>query len=353
MTRTAEPMSPMNNHPQPLKPSMACARLAFSILLPAVLLALAPGCSRKINSDVMVLARVGAREITAQDFEQEVQWYLTNHRPLPERQVLLDQMISHEVRLQKAKALGLENDPDVRHRYEMILTGKLEERELQPRLQDVKVSVEEVKAAYDKDLARYTRPAKVRLAIVFIKRDRKTSTEKLAEIEARIGEARRLALALPLGTKGFGSVAADYSEDQASRYRGGDAGWFDQGLTEYRLPAEVVTAGLALEKQGDISEVVKAENGFYLVTKLDSREAVATPLSQVENPIQRRIADEKRKQTLTAFDQQLRTFVPVQTYPQALARIQYPAASVAKADETQPPVLQGASLSSDAKTPVN
>src|SRR5438874_12854557 len=82
-------------------------RISASLLL---LLALLSGCSRKAVS-TNILARVGSHEITIQDFDREVQWYVKSRRPLPDKETVLEQMISRELRLQKAKASGLENDP--------------------------------------------------------------------------------------------------------------------------------------------------------------------------------------------------------------------------------------------------
>src|SRR5207302_3329303 len=189
---------------------------------------------------------------------------------------------SRELLLQKARAAGLEDDPDVRHSYESLLAGKLRERLLTPRIDALKVSSEEVQALYEKNLSQNTRAAKARLALGYIKTEHKMSPERLAEAEKRIEEARQLVLALPAGTRGFGRVAIDYSEDQASRYKGGDAGWFDQGLTAYRWPADVVSAGFALKANGEVSQVIKATNGLYLVSKLDTRDAVTTPLEQIQ-----------------------------------------------------------------------
>src|SRR2546427_8703182 len=81
---------------------------AFGFRISAALLLLAaflPACSKKPVPPA-VLARVGNHEITIQDFEREVQWYEKGRRPLPDKQALLEQMISRELRLQKAKALG-------------------------------------------------------------------------------------------------------------------------------------------------------------------------------------------------------------------------------------------------------
>src|SRR5438876_1008018 len=246
-------------------------------------------CTRKPAANPNVLVKVGSHEITIQDFDREVQWYVKSRRPLPDKETVLEQMISRELRLQKAKASGLENDPDVRRRYEAMLAGRVEDLELKPQLEQLTVSPEEISAAYQKEIAHYSRPAKIRLALICIKTDRKATAEKILDAETRIAEARKAASALPIGTKGLGGAAADYSEDQASRYRGGDVGWFDQGRTEYRWPASVVVAGLALSKNGDISEVIRPTDGFYVVSRLDSREPVVTPFEQVQSSIQRRL----------------------------------------------------------------
>jgi len=327
--------------------------------------ALASSCSKK--PAVVVLARVGQHAITADDFLQEIKWRQQKGQILPEKQVVLDQMVARELRLQRARALGLDQDLDVRHRYESILVARLDERELLPQLEAVKVPPQEVSDAFQKEIARYTHPEKIHLALVVIKTDSKMTPEKLAEQETRINEARKLALALPPGTQGFGSIAANFSDDQASRYRGGDVGWFDapsQEITEhgtrntehapyYRWPTEVVSAGLALTNKGEISPVVKTDKGFFIVSRLDSRPVSVTPFDQAKPAIQRRLLTEKREQTQQAFARQMQTFAPVQVFTQALVGIQYPASTVAKAQEELPPMLQGANISSNGKTPVN
>src|SRR5262249_15585467 len=60
------------------------------------------GCSHKAD-DSAVLARVGQRVITIDEFEKEAQWRVRNQRALPGKQALLEEMIALETRLQKAR----------------------------------------------------------------------------------------------------------------------------------------------------------------------------------------------------------------------------------------------------------
>lgn len=307
----------------------------LAMLTFAFALVLVEGCKPRATAPA-ILAKVGSHEIRIEDFNNEVAWRQKNHRPLPEKEALLEEMISRELLVQKARAAGLETDPDVRRSFEGLLVSKIQERELSPRLDSVKAAPEDVRALYEKNLPQYTRPAKARLAFIQIKTDPKMGAEKLAEAESRIHEAHKLAKVLPPSSRGFDQVAIDYSEDQASRYKGGDIGWFDQDRKAYRWPAEVISAGFALKSNGEISDVIRAANGFYIVSKLDSRESVITPLEEVQPSLQRGLLAETRKEIQAAFRREIRASMVVESFTQELAKVQYPATSLAKAEEPPP-----------------
>jgi peptidyl-prolyl cis-trans isomerase C len=286
-----------------------------------------------------VLAKVGAREIAIEDFQQEVAWRRQNGRPVPDKAMLLEEMIARELRVQKARVAGLEHDPGVRRTYEDILAAKIEQRELMPLLEAAEVARVEIEAAYQTNLARYTQPAKYHLALIYIKTDRRTSSARLAEIESRMAEARHLAQAMPARSQGLGRVAADFSEDQASRYKGGDIGWFDQGRVGYRWPSEVIAAGCALRENGDLSEVLHTAEGFYLVMRLDYRPQRVTPLESVEPAIRRQLLADKQRQVQARFAQDLRALAPVQIDARVLAGLESSTTTMAEAKERVPPAL--------------
>lgn len=316
---------------------MGRSRLAIAVSLAAILSMLA-GCSEK-RPEGDVLATVGDHKITTEDFEREVNWRVKTQRPLPDKQALLDEMIWRELSIQKAQKTGLENEFEVKRIHDEIVASTLKDRELTPVLESLTVSETEIRSVYETDIAKYTRPGKMRLAIIQIKTDRKMSTEKVADLESRIAEAQKMVAALPSGTSGFGKVAVEFSEDQASRYKGGDVGWYDDGLEEYRWPKEVITAGFALKQNGAVSDVIKTSEGLYIVMRLDSREQTVTPLEQVQASIKRRLLTEKKQNAEATFTREMRAFAPVQTRTQVLANVQYPTTTIVKAGETVPPAL--------------
>lgn len=295
------------------------------------------GCSPKRSGEV--LARVGDSVITSDDFKKEVQWRLAHNRSLPEKSVLLEEMVAREISVQKAKALGLDTNYDVQQTYREMLAGEVKDRELTPKVEGVKISAEEINAAYQQDISKYTKPAKTRLALVYIKVDRKMNTEQKAVADARIADAEKAAKALTNFGRAFGTVAMDFSEDQASRYRGGDVGWFDESEPMFRWPKEVVQAGMALQQIGQISPIIRTSNGLFLVMKTDIRDRNITPLANVSGSIERRLLTEKKQQVEAAFAKELRGTTRVQTDAIVLSQMDYPTTTVAQVEEKLPPAL--------------
>jgi parvulin-like peptidyl-prolyl isomerase len=233
----------------------------------------------------------------------------------------------------------LQKNSDVHRNYEEMLIGELKDRELVPQVDGAKVSQQEIETAYAHDVAKYTQPAKTRLAVIYMKLDRKANPEQKAAVEAKMADVQKAAAALTDFSKGFGAIAMDNSEDQASRYRGGDAGWFDNGAAIFRLPKPVVQAGVDLQQIGQMSLVVRAKDGLYLVMKTDRRDKTVTPLANVSATIQHRLLAEKKQQIEKNFANSLRGATRVQTEPVALSQIDYPTTTVAQIEEKLPPAL--------------
>jgi parvulin-like peptidyl-prolyl isomerase len=76
--------------------------------------------------------------------------------------------------------------------------------------------------------------------------------------------------------RGFGSIAAEYSEQQDTRYVGGDLGWLTDDEISRRLPAGPAAAALALTSSGQCSNVVTSGTTAFVVY-LSGRRAAATP----------------------------------------------------------------------------
>jgi parvulin-like peptidyl-prolyl isomerase len=231
---------------------------------------------------------------------------------------------------------------------ENVLIAKLRAQELEAKLAAVTVSDDELRAAYDSGSAKLTRPAKVRLAILQIQGDVKMSDAKRAELRARMEEALQKAAENPAeggrggAAGGFGKVAAEYSDDQVSRYRGGDIGWLDDGNFTYHWPKAVLAAGYALEKGGR-SGIIEADGSLYTVMKTDVRDGATTSFEEAKTLLRRELLAKKRAEIESAFlaENRSRTAAEINTGVLSTVTIPAPPARPGAVAETTPPALPG------------
>lgn len=305
-------------------------------------LALLAGCNKPPADPV--LARVGGREFRAADLKAEADFRIRQQRPVPDKEALLREMMTHEAMLQRARQSGVADDFAVRRELDNLLVSKLWDRELAARLAAVTVTDDELRSEYERNLARYTLPPQVRLAMLQLNGGRVMSDARRAELRARMAEARSKAVARPVveprgaAVGGFGPLAAEYSEDVASRFRGGDLGWLDPDGTGYHWPAAVLQAGHALPR-GQVSDVIEAGGSFYLVMKTDERKRTVTPFAQVQTGLKQSVLQRKRQALETAFrEESLQRGSPF-VDPKAVAAVELPApkAVVASAPAPVPP----------------
>jgi peptidyl-prolyl cis-trans isomerase C len=317
----------------------------------ACLAAVLAGCGKK---DVPVvpaapappppLARVNDRAITEADFQAEVARRLEGNRPMSDAATVLREMVEREVMLQEARRSEWIRDAGVQRELENQILVKWLDRTLQIEKDGVTVSDEDLRKIYQERIAEFTKPPLVRLAILYREATPLSSTGTVAALRAELEKGRALYLADPAAARhggrmsGFGSVAADHSEEAISRYRGGDLGWVDPTRADDRLPREVLDAGLALDI-GKPSEVLVTDKGLYVVMKSDARPAQVTPFEEVVAGLRRRALRERQEQVQRDFMARLLAAQRIEIQADQAARLQIPASS-GPAQDRLPPALR-------------
>ncbi|MCP4344461.1 MAG: hypothetical protein GY795_02920 [Desulfobacterales bacterium] len=287
------------------------------------------------SRDPELIAKVGPNEIKVEQFIQEMEY--RSKRGQIDRQALLEEMIEYETLLVKAVEAGLDKDPEVIRAYRNLLVGKFKSRNLTPLIEKVNISDTDVKTCYDAHRDDYTRPAKARLAILYMETHKSMPSEKIESIKNKMSEAREKALVLT-GEKGFGKLAISFSEDQVTRYKGGDLGWVNKGQN-YRWDEKVVKAGFALEKIGDTSDIVATDTGIYLVKLMDRRKSELVPIEKVNARIEHRLILEKKRETEKTFRQDIRASVNVEIFPDILETVPMPKKENSGSGKQKPPAL--------------
>ncbi|MFT4550879.1 MAG: peptidyl-prolyl cis-trans isomerase C [Verrucomicrobiales bacterium] len=183
------------------------------------------------------------------------------------------------------------------------------------------VSEGEVEQEYTSQIDSFRIPARRQLAIIEVKRTGRESVARAAELKQRIETARAMALS---GNDEFSAAAAKYSDDQASRYRGGDIGWLELGKNHAKVPPEVMEAGHELAAGEAVSEVIETVTGYYLVRCLASKPAAVSPLKQVAARLRSELLKDKRASAERAFEAKLEAAVVVTRFPGRLEKLAQP-----------------------------
>ena len=242
----------------------------------------------------------------------------------PDKQAVLDMMVKEDAMVIRAKQLGLEKDPDVQRRYRNILVSALRQKEIGKEMANVQLTDEELQAYYRKNIQQFTVPLRIHLAEIMIPVEPGISGKKLADLKKKMMQCRKKALAEKGSDRSFGELAAEYSEDAFSRSRGGDRGWLQKGQIYPRLEPAVLSAGFALTKPGQISDVISTEKGLYLLKLMDRLPEKVLPYPNVEARIRQEIMTQKRAALEKQFYGEVLKSVKVETFPKVLDSINLP-----------------------------
>ena len=248
---------------------------------------------------------------------------------------LLDTMVRDELLFAAARQAGYEKDPEVVAALKQAMVGKFLRDTLDPKLGLLKATDQEAQAFYQAHQADFGSHAALHGALIRIAVSPKASAEKRAELLGRAESARKEALALEPGVPAFGSVAVKYSEDQDTRYRGGDFGWLQPGAVDSSLDKKVSDALLLLKSAGQISEVIAAPDGYYLVKLMEAREASVRPFGEVKDGVRYSVIQEKKRRIEEEFIEALKLGIPVTVNGALLQTVAAPAA----AEQGGPPAL--------------
>lgn len=294
----------------------------------------AKAASKFAKADSGALAVIAGKTITPEIFKAEMARRKGEFNT-ERKEELLDSMVRSEVLFAAAKAAGYEKDPEVIAAIKQVLVGKYLRDNLDPKLAQIKATDQEAESYYQSHQAEFGTPAMVHAAMIKIAVSPKYSSEKKTELLTRAENARTEALALEAGVPAFGGVAVKYSEDQNSRYRGGDIDWLQAGAVDGRVDKKVSDALFALKVPGEISPVIAEDDGFYIVKLMEVKGATVRPFEAVKDGVRYHVVQDKKKKIEKDFIEQLKNRIPVTVNSGLLQTITPPPAAI----KAGPPAL--------------
>jgi parvulin-like peptidyl-prolyl isomerase len=146
-----------------------------------------------------------------------------------------------------------------------------------------------VEKFYNSHNDRYHKPKKVQVAHVFFEvrkeYDQEQETEKREQAELTVDDLKKGA--------DFAKQARDYSEDDATREKGGELPLLTREAMSARWGAPLAEAAFELKLEG-LSEVVKSDKGYHVIKCLKIIEAEDHPLEKVKAEITKEILTNDR-----------------------------------------------------------
>ena len=152
--------------------------------------------------------------------------------------------------------------------------------DLQAIRQTIQVSPQDVARKYEEDRQQYSTPEQVRASHILLKTEGKDEAAVAKQAEELLAKAKAGA--------DFAKLAAENTEEEAGKTRGGDLDFFGKG----QMVPEFEKAAFALQP-GQLSDVVKTQFGYHIIKVTDRRPATTRSLEEVRSQIEEQIKWER------------------------------------------------------------
>jgi len=252
------------------------------------------------------VARVGDRYITADMLQAEMLrrggLQAGQYQTLEQKRALLDDVLLHHALVESARRSGVDQKPEIRRSIEQLLTSHYLRDTLRRSQGDVRIADAEVQRFYREHADDFTVPARRRVAMLRIGVPASADEAEWESATARLREARAKLAGIDAGVNHFAAIAREYSDDQASRYRGGVLGWLTEGReADYRHDQAMLKAAFALDAEGAVSEPVRGADGMYLVRLVERQAAQPRALDELRAGLEQRLMQQRHAEIEQAF----------------------------------------------------
>jgi peptidyl-prolyl cis-trans isomerase D len=176
-------------------------------------------------------------------------------------------------------------------RYALLDLAKLRE--------STQVSDDDLRAYYNAHIDQYKVENRAHVEHILFKTIGKTDAE-IAEIRQKAEDVLKKAKS----GANFEDLAKKYSEDDATKPKGGDLGW----IVEKQTVPEFEQAAFSVPK-GSVSDLVKTQYGFHIIKVLDRETAHTKPFEEVRSTIVPILTDQKAAEQANNISTQMASAV--------------------------------------------
>ena len=246
-------------------------------------------CSKA--QDGKVLATIDNDKITLEEFNKELDRIPMNMKMLVATQSgkknYLDRLVVKKLLLKEATKEKIESEKDFQAKLADIREQLVIESLLKKKLSvDSKLTDEDLKKYYDTNRDTFKREKEINTRHILLKTE-----EEAKQVQGKLVKG-----------EDFAELARQYSVDPNAKTTGGDIGFHPKGT----LLPEYEAAAFKLSKVGQMSGIVKTQFGFHIIRLEGTRPLSYVPFEEVKDFIRQKIAQEKQKEILEKYLEDLK-----------------------------------------------
>lgn len=202
---------------------------------------------------------------------------------------LVERWINVTLLYMAARDSKLTEDPEVKKRLFESEKMILAEAYLQKSLPEIKVSEQEMEEYYQRHREEFKQPEGIKLKhiLIYLPKDTDNKTKEKA-----LNRAKQIRAQLVKGEK-FEQFAKIYSDDTASREKGGDLGIIRRGETIPEFEEKVFKL-----KPGEISEPILSPYGYHIVKVEKKLPEEILPFEKVKDRVRESLKREKEREVM-------------------------------------------------------
>lgn len=247
-----------------------------------------------------VLATVGDKKITLEDFNKKYSDVVSKSMNPPSKQQFLEDLVRYEVGLLEAEKKNISKDPVFQDRFKQEMYKVLLEKELGNKVQKIQVSDKEMEAYYKKN-------PEIRLSHILIEVRPSATAEQRAEAKKRADEIYEKEV--KPSKRPFEELVRLFSDDPLSKQTGGDVGWQSR-----QTLVPVLYDTIYQMKVGEIKGVIDTKYGFHIV-KVTGRRSYE---NADKRAVRTAVFDEKRRHVFNEYFDQAKKGYKISTNPKLI-----------------------------------
>jgi len=281
----------------------------FALAIAGIAAVVLVGCQKAKAPAEPFVAQVGDSTITAAQWKREVEKHPNLNAE--QREAAFQELLRNEILWVKARQSGFDRDPEIQDRVKRLIATAYLEKLKGPESTKAN-SPAELQEYYAAHANEFGVGERVHVAGILLRAPQKATDEKKKELAERAQAALAKAQANQGSAAGFGDLAREISEDQSSRYQGGDMGWFTRGEMESRWNKAVADAVFGLKEARDLSGVVAAPGGFYIFKLIERQTSRVKTLDEVKDLAAFRLGREKEARAARELDEKLKAGMKIE-----------------------------------------